>query len=98
MDEVFETATLIQTGKIREFPIVLMDGAYWQPLFAFMRQSMVPAGAVAESELALFTQAETADAVVSEILARVSGSLGLRWARTPGAKLLLAEADRRRQR
>ena len=36
LDEIFETATLIQTGKIREFPLVLMGREYWQPLLAFM--------------------------------------------------------------
>src|SRR5262249_31451557 len=32
LDEVFETATLIQTRKIRDFPLVLMGRDYWQPL------------------------------------------------------------------
>ena len=32
MDEIFETATLIQTGKIKNFPIVLMGVEYWEPL------------------------------------------------------------------
>ena len=32
MDEIFETATLIQTGKIKNFPIVMMGIAYWKPL------------------------------------------------------------------
>lgn len=32
MDEMFETMTLIQTGKLRRFPIVLMGKDYWQPL------------------------------------------------------------------
>lgn len=32
MDEIFETATLIQTGKIKNFPIVMMGVEYWEPL------------------------------------------------------------------
>jgi uncharacterized protein (TIGR00730 family) len=36
LDEIFETVTLIQTGKIREFPIVLMGMDFWQPLVDFM--------------------------------------------------------------
>ena len=32
MDEIFETATLIQTGKIKNFPVVLMGVQYWRPL------------------------------------------------------------------
>ncbi|MCC6908357.1 MAG: TIGR00730 family Rossman fold protein [Phycisphaerales bacterium] len=42
MDEIFETATLIQTGKILDFPLVLMGLDYWQPLIAFVRTRMIP--------------------------------------------------------
>ena len=37
LDEIFETATLIQTGKIKDFPVVLMGREYWQPLVDFMQ-------------------------------------------------------------
>ena len=37
LDEIFETATLVQTGKILNFPIVLMGRDYWQPLLDFLR-------------------------------------------------------------
>ena len=37
LDEIFETATLIQTGKIQDFPLVLMGKDYWMPLLEFMR-------------------------------------------------------------
>ncbi len=41
LDEIFETATLIQTHKIRDFPMVLMGQSYWQPLIAFMRERLI---------------------------------------------------------
>jgi len=41
LDEIFETATLIQTGKIRNFPLVLIGTDYWEPLMAFMRDRLV---------------------------------------------------------
>ncbi|KFA93153.1 hypothetical protein Q664_10675 [Archangium violaceum Cb vi76] len=51
MDEIFETAVLIQTGKIRGFPLVLMGRDYWQPLLDFLRGTMLAAGAIAEEDL-----------------------------------------------
>ncbi len=54
MDEVFETATLVQTGKMQEFPIVLMGSAYWKPILDFMRQKMVPEGTISAEDVDLF--------------------------------------------
>jgi uncharacterized protein (TIGR00730 family) len=41
LDEIFETATLIQTAKIREFPLVLMGKEFWRPLLDFMSNRLV---------------------------------------------------------
>jgi uncharacterized protein (TIGR00730 family) len=41
LDEVFGTATLIQTGKLEDFPIVFMGRDFWQPLFAFLRDRLI---------------------------------------------------------
>jgi uncharacterized protein (TIGR00730 family) len=41
LDEIFEVATLIQTHKIFEFPLVLVGKEYWQPLFAFLRERLL---------------------------------------------------------
>lgn len=46
MDEAFEAATLIQTGKVFQFPVVFVGIEYWQPLFDFMRERMLPRGAI----------------------------------------------------
>jgi predicted Rossmann-fold nucleotide-binding protein len=42
LDELFEVATLIQTGKIRNFPVVLPGVDYWSPLLDFLRKSPLP--------------------------------------------------------
>ncbi|HUQ71395.1 MAG TPA: TIGR00730 family Rossman fold protein [Planctomycetaceae bacterium] len=41
LDEAFEAATLIQTGKIFNFPVIFLGVDYWQPLFDFMHKTMV---------------------------------------------------------
>jgi len=53
MDELFESATLVQTGKIRSFPLVLVGTAYWSGLVDWIRSSMVDAGMIAPGDVGL---------------------------------------------
>lgn len=53
MDELFESLTLIQTGKIRNFPVVLFDSAYWEGLLSWLRATMLTEGKIAASDLDL---------------------------------------------
>jgi hypothetical protein len=46
LDEIFETVTLIQTGKIRDFPVVLMGADFWQPLIDFLGERLVAAATI----------------------------------------------------
>jgi uncharacterized protein (TIGR00730 family) len=55
LDELFEALTLIQTGKIRNFPVVLIGHAYWDGLLAWMRDVQLPAGAINEADIGLLT-------------------------------------------
>src|SRR5436853_2024367 len=41
LDEIFETATLMQTDKIKQFPLVLMGRSYWQPLLDFFQNRLL---------------------------------------------------------
>ncbi len=55
LDEVFETLTLIQTGKIEDFPVVLMGVDFWQRLQQYFEDTLVQEGTVVPEELALYT-------------------------------------------
>jgi hypothetical protein len=53
LDELFESLTLIQTGKIENFRVVLMGTAYWQPLLEWLRTRVAAEGKVAMEDLGL---------------------------------------------
>jgi len=53
MDELFESLTLIQTGKVRHFPLVLMGEDYWGGLIEWMRARMAAEGKIARQDLEL---------------------------------------------
>jgi hypothetical protein len=55
LDELFESLTLAQTGKIDHFPIVLFGTAYWSGLLDWMRKSVLAAGAINPDDLNLMT-------------------------------------------
>ena len=55
LDELFEALTLIQTGKIRHFPVVLVGTEYWAGLLAWARDTLMADGTVREADLALLT-------------------------------------------
>jgi uncharacterized protein (TIGR00730 family) len=69
LDELFEAITLIQTGKIRDFPVVLMGHAYWDGLLAWLRDVQVPAGAIDADDLDLLRVTDDVDEAVSIISA-----------------------------
>jgi uncharacterized protein (TIGR00730 family) len=50
MDELFEAMTLMQTGKIHDFPVILMSKAYWQPIVDFFPR-MIDTGTISASDL-----------------------------------------------
>ena len=72
LDELFESLTLIQTGKIRDFPVVLVGTAYWQGMVQWMRDVQLPAGVVSEADLELLKLTDDPEEVCSIIRAYVA--------------------------
>jgi uncharacterized protein (TIGR00730 family) len=83
MDETFECATLIQTGKIRNFPLVVMGTDYWQPLQDFLCHRMVPEKTIlpADCDRILFT--DSVDEAMDRIMSAATQELGLVWEPQP---------------
>ena len=67
MDELFEALTLIQTGKIAKFPIVLVDKSYWGGLIDWIKSTMINAKNIGEKDLDLIQLVDTADEAVEII-------------------------------
>ncbi len=80
MDELFEALTLVQTGKIPGFPIVLMGVAYWTPMMDFLRQTMLRAGAISATDLTLLTLTDSPEVAAEQIMrgARIRESQGVK--------------------
>ena len=76
LDELFESLTLIQTGKIGSFPVVLCDTGYWAPMLDWIRTRMLEEGLVSTADLELVSvtdmPAEAVECIVSRFDARVA--------------------------
>ena len=71
LDELFESLTLIQTGKIKHFPVFLVGSAYWMGLLTWFRETLLAAGTVTVDDLGLFTVTDDLAEVVRGLLAFV---------------------------
>jgi hypothetical protein len=72
LDELFESLTLIQTGKVLHFPVILFDAAYWQPLLDFIRDRLLADGMISPEDLALLTVTDDPQEVVRMVQAVIS--------------------------
>ena len=91
MDEVFETVTLIQTGKIKDFPVILLDSGYWDPLVRFMRDTLLAQGTIDPADLELIDVMDSPEAAVSRIREVAIRRFGLRYGRRPRRRWFLFE-------
>jgi uncharacterized protein (TIGR00730 family) len=69
MDELFEALTLVQTGKVTRFPVVLMGTAYWRGLIDWVRDTMLADGKISAGDLELLCVTDEVAEVVRHIVA-----------------------------
>src|SRR6516165_2014095 len=77
LDELFEALTLIQTGKIKNFPIVIIGSDYWKELIGFIKK-MAERGKIGPSDLRLIFATDSVDEAVAHIRSRAIESFGLK--------------------
>jgi uncharacterized protein (TIGR00730 family) len=65
MDEMFEALTLIQTGKILHFPVVLLGNHYWRGLLDWLRETMLAEGKISAPDVELLRVADTPEEAVA---------------------------------
>ena len=68
MDELFEALTLIQTGKVRDFPVVLMGRAYWKGLVDWFRSALLAEGKISPDDVDLMVITDSPEEAVRTIV------------------------------
>jgi len=71
LDELFEALTLIQTKRIKYFPIILIDSGYWQGLLDWIKNTMIKEKTISESDFEIFNVVDTPEEAVGIIKRRV---------------------------
>ena len=90
LDEIFETATLIQTGKIQNFPLVLVGRDFWRPLTDFVHGPLEQMGLVDPLDADRIIVTDSAAEAVAAVRDIAIPSFGLRY-RPPRRRWLLNE-------
>lgn len=67
LDELFEALTLIQTKRIKPFPVILLGTEYWKGLIDWLKSTMLRNGKIEESDLDIFTVLDDPDEAVRHI-------------------------------
>lgn len=91
LDEIFETATLIQTEKIKDFPLVLMGSDYWQPLLAFLKDRLAVERTIDPMDYQRILVTDSAETAVQSITERVIARFGLKYGSRPRRRWFLWE-------
>jgi uncharacterized protein (TIGR00730 family) len=83
LDELFEVSTLIQTGKIRNYPTVLVGRDYWQPLIDFLRDRPLAMKTIDPVDLERFHVTDSATEAAEYIRDIAMRNFGLKYGRKP---------------
>jgi uncharacterized protein (TIGR00730 family) len=91
LDELFDVAVLVQTGKMQGFPMVLLGVEYWKPLVEVMRNTLVPARTIDEADVDRFVLTDSPDDAAELIRSAALSKFGLRVGQQPRRRWWLLE-------
>jgi uncharacterized protein (TIGR00730 family) len=77
LDELYESLTLMQTGKIEDFPVVLYDSEYWREMLDWIRGDLLADGMIAPGDADLLHVSDDPDDAARYVVARYSASNGV---------------------
>src|ERR1044072_4796369 len=83
LDEMFEVATLVQTGKVKEFPIVLLGQEYWRPLTDFVRNRLMVEGTIDPGDAQILFTTDSVEEAVAHVADVGMRRFGLGYATRP---------------
>lgn len=79
LDEIFETLVLMQTGKIKEFPLVLMGRDFWQPLVTYIQDKLLAEETIDKKDMELFRITDDPAEAAKYIYDTAVRNFGLTW-------------------
>ncbi|MFQ5381353.1 MAG: TIGR00730 family Rossman fold protein [Dehalococcoidia bacterium] len=91
LDEVFESLTLIQTGKIRDFPVVLVGKWFWEPLVGYMRDTLLAHHTIDSWDLERLVITDSPEEAAQHIRRIGIDRFGLSYRRRPRRRWWLGE-------
>ena len=71
LDELFEALTLIQTKRIRSFPVILLDSHFWKGFMDWLKGTLIKEKTISETDLEIFRVVDTPEEAVAIIKRRV---------------------------
>jgi len=71
LDELFEALTLIQTERIRYFPVILLDSQFWEGLLDWVKKTLIKEQTISESDFDIFNVVDTPEEAMAIIKRRV---------------------------
>jgi uncharacterized protein (TIGR00730 family) len=77
LDEIFETAVLVQTGKMKDFPLVLMGKTFWSPLIDWLRDTLLASGTIDRADIERWVVTDSPEEAVALVRERAMRQFGL---------------------